>query len=424
MKTSTQITPLKPLTAFISALLSLAMQQSHAELTPLDERGLAAVTGQAPIYTSYIEPTAAGNTSNLGFYTFGVNGSLELNANISRLQLGCGGVKGAGCDIDLSHVRLTGTSPGPSGTYVDSDAKLGNPFLQLAIKNPTSLATREVVGIALGAQSAQALLSIGENPTPNVPGTVGGSPGGETGINALSGSFQALVQDLRNPLAITVLGIPVATGNAYIKVTPTQPNLPSTLMTQESSGNVETGGYYQYVSGSRMTGVELGKITLVVPKLSVLLPFINISIASANATYTPINLIDLHNLNVSSNKDSGLLLSLNNQAILWPQVGTLGVSTFPTTAQSLDANGNVATRGYNSNGNAITTNQLMAQRGWWLSAPQATIGDPDMGFITTTEARVDILTAGLGLVLGNIPVDSVNTRQIPVQNCYGGLKFC
>ncbi len=412
------------MTPLVTALFLLSLQQtSHADLTRLDDQHLADVTGQAPIYTSYIDPSASGNASGLGFYTLGINGTVSLNANIEHLQLGCGGVNGPGCDIDLSHVRLSGTSPGPSGTYADSDATLGNPFLQLAIKNPTSLANRQVVGIALGAQSAQALLSIGENPTPNVPGTVGGTPGGETGINALSGSFQALIQDLRNPLAITVLGIPVATGNAYVKVTATQPNLPSTLMTQESSGNVETGGYYQYVSGSRLTGVDLGPITLVVPKLNVLVPFLNINL-SASATYTPINLIDLHNLNVSSNKNSGLLLSLNNQAILWPQVGTLGVSTFPTTTQSLDANGNVATRGYNSNGDTITTNQLMAQRGWWLSAPQANIGDPANGFITTSQANVDILTAVGGLVLGNIPVASVNTRQIPVQNCYGSLKFC
>ncbi|AXI04034.1 hypothetical protein [Aquirhabdus parva] len=424
MKTTLKIKPKRRITPLVTALFLLSLQQtSHADLTRLDDQHLADVTGQAPIYTSYIDPSASGNASGLGFYTLGINGTVSLNANIEHLQLGCGGVNGPGCDIDLSHVRLSGTSPGPSGTYADSDATLGNPFLQLAIKNPTSLANRQVVGIALGAQSAQALLSIGENPTPNVPGTVGGTPGGETGINALSGSFQALIQDLRNPLAITVLGIPVATGNAYVKVTATQPNLPSTLMTQESSGNVETGGYYQYVSGSRLTGVDLGPITLVVPKLNVLVPFLNINL-SASATYTPINLIDLHNLNVSSNKNSGLLLSLNNQAILWPQVGTLGVSTFPTTNQSLDANGNVATRGYNSNGDAITTNQLMAQRGWWLSAPQANIGDPANGFITTSQANVDILTAVGGLVLGNIPVASVNTRQIPVQNCYGSLKFC
>ena len=412
------------MTPLVTALFLLSLQQtSHADLTRLDDQHLADVTGQAPIYTSYIDPSASGNASGLGFYTIGINGTFSLNANIEHLQLGCGGVNGPGCDIDLSHVRLSGTSPGPSGTYADSDASFGNSFLQLAIKNPTSLATRQVVGFGLGAQSVQGQLSVGENPTPNVPGTVGGTPGGETGINALSGSFQALIQDLRNPLAITVLGIPVATGNAYVKVTATQPNLPSTLMTQESSGNVETGGYYQFVSGSRITGTNLGPITLVVPQLNVLLPFININL-SASATYTPINLIDLHNLNISSNKNAGFLLSLNSQAILWPQVGTAGISTFPTTAQSLNPNGTVATTGYNSNGNAITTNQLMAQRGWWLSAPQANIGDPANGFITTSQANVDILTAVGGLVLGNIPVASVNTRQIPVQNCYGSLKFC
>ncbi len=414
----------RSLTTLLMVALSGVSRTSVAQLEPLDSEGLRQVSGQAAIYTSYIDPTATGNASGLGFFTLGVNGTVSVNANIQHLQLGCGGVNGPGCDIDLSDVRLSGTKPGASGTYADSDAVLGNPFIQFAIKNPTSLSSRQVVGIAFGAQNVQALLSVGENPTPNVPGTVGGTPGGETGFGTLSGSFEALVQDLRNPLAVTVLGIPAATGNAYVKVTPTQPALSSTLVTQEASGNVQTGGYYQFVSGSRLTGVNLGPITLVVPQLNVLLPFINVNGFSATATYTPFNLIDLHNLIVSSNQNSGLLLSLNSQAILWPQVGSQGVSTFPTTAQTLDANGNVSSRGYNSSGNAISLNQLMAQTGWWLSAPQATIGDPANGFITTTQANVDLLTVVGGLVLGNIPVGSVNSRQIPVQNCYGGLKFC
>jgi len=123
------------MTPLVIALFLLSLQQtSHADLTRLDDQHLADVTGQAPIYTSYIDPSASGNASGLGFYTLGINGTVSLNANIEHLQLGCGGVNGPGCDIDLSHVRLSGTSPGPSGTYADSDATLGNPFLQLAIK--------------------------------------------------------------------------------------------------------------------------------------------------------------------------------------------------------------------------------------------------------------------------------------------------
>ncbi|RZF55891.1 hypothetical protein EXE30_03530 [Acinetobacter halotolerans] len=350
---------------------------------------------------------------------------IELNANIKSIQLGCGGVNGPGiCDIDLSDVRITGTQPGRSGTYVDSDAKLSNPFIQFAIRNPDQAATREIVGFSLGTQSADLLMSIGQNPDPSTPGQIGGNPNGATGINTISGNFQGLVKNLRNPMVINAaLGlIPLATGNAYVQETSTQPNLSTTLRTQESGINVETGAYYQFISGQRMTGVDLGPINLIVPNLYAA-SLLNLGSLTAKATYTPFNFIDLHNMYVKPNPTAGLSLSLNSQPTLWPQIGTKGEYTFPTTAQELDNNGNVITRGYNSNGNPITTEDLMAQRGWWLSVPQATIGD-DSDFVTTSTAHVDAAVALIGLALGNITVGPVNSGQIPVQNCYGELKFC
>ena len=146
------------------------MTSAHA-MQALDDEQLSLQTGQAAFYTNYIGTSdlsnpnngSNGNSSNVGFYTLGLNGTVQLNANINRLQLGCGGVNGAGCDIDLSQVRLSGTKAGPSGTFADSDATLQNPFIQLAIQNPTSLSTRHVIGLALGAQNADALLSVGQN---------------------------------------------------------------------------------------------------------------------------------------------------------------------------------------------------------------------------------------------------------------------
>lgn len=404
--------------------LMLVSSLVKAQLNQLDDKSLSGVTGQSFLTMDYISPTESGNISNLGFYSLTASAEVQLNANIKTLQLGCGGENGRdNCDIDLSDVRITGPKPGISGTYADSDGILNNPFIQFAIKNPESASTREIVGVAIGAQSANLLMSIGQNPDPTTPGQVGGTPDGETGINVLSGAFQGLVQNLRNPMIINALGlIPVATGNAYVQETTTQPRLSSTLRTQESGINVDTGAYYQFISGKRMTGVNLGPINLIVPNLYAA-SLLNLGSLTASATYTPFNFIDLHNLYVGENPDAGVLLSLNSQPILWPQIGTKGAYTFPTTAQALDAKGNVIARAYNSNGNPITTEDLMAQRGWWLSIPQATIGDSS-GFVTTSTAHVDVADALTGLALGNIIVGPVNSGQIPVQNCYGNLKFC
>lgn len=108
--------------------------------------------------------------------------------NIKKLQLGCGGRNGPGCDIDLDNVSLSG-NPGITGNpatdagsdqnrtnRVGSSAKLTNPFIEFAIKNPGSAATREMIGFRVSSEKAQGLLTIGteNSAVPN-------------GVNALSG---------------------------------------------------------------------------------------------------------------------------------------------------------------------------------------------------------------------------------------------
>lgn len=136
------ITP-KLTTVFLALLSMSSIQACYSKLNELPDQALSEVSGQSLFSMSYIAPNDTGNRSGLRFYTMGLEGTIELNANINKLQLGCGGVNGAGqCDIDLDQVRLMGTQPGPSGTYVDSDAILENPFIQFAIKNPNNASTR------------------------------------------------------------------------------------------------------------------------------------------------------------------------------------------------------------------------------------------------------------------------------------------
>lgn len=473
------------------------MQAPAVAMQTLDDQQLSQETGQAAFFTNYIGPTDLGNpnngvttgsTNNIGFYSLGLNGTLSLNANINHLQLGCGGVNGAGCDIDLSQVRLTGSKAGPSGTFADSDATLQNPFLQLAIQNPTSLSTRHVVGVAFGAQNADAMLSVGQNPpstavtyrtqctggfasscTPAaltnsagqqqggvsisyLPGTPGGSAqtitttnssdsscaffgtcynqrdvtvtGGETGINSLSGNFQVAVANIKIPTTISGTVIADGSGDLFIKTQNTAGAAnfqPSNGVcdayghcgiggNDAQSGN-QTGTFFQYSSGSRLTGLSMGPILLDLANMSGLA---GTFFSSAYARIAPQNLIDVHNLAASSNANQGLLLSLNSTQITWPQVGSAGIYSFPTTTQFL-----------NSNGNTVSAQSLAAQRGWWLSVPQATIGGTSSNVLTTAP----VVISGLGpafdsLSTTGVAVASVNLQQIPVANCYSGAKFC
>ena len=160
-------------------LLACLHQPLHAaSLQALSDEELAAHAGQALMNLSYMAPGDAGNFmsgSNIGFYKLGMEAEVELNANIKKLQLGCGGINGAGaCDIDIDNLSLSGIASTREGR-AGSSAKLTNPFLELAIKNPEVAATRQVVGLRLSAEKIVGLLSAGtNNTTPN-------------GINRLSG---------------------------------------------------------------------------------------------------------------------------------------------------------------------------------------------------------------------------------------------
>jgi hypothetical protein len=158
----------------------------HA-LLPLSDEQLAAVAGRALFNLSYLAPGDAGNPngsgSGIGFYTLGVEAELAINANIRTLQAGCGGVNGSdACDLDIQNFSLgciansagqcTSLPPQDrqkAGAVSDAAANqqrlrdfiLTNPFLQFAVRNPGNPATREIIGLRLGAQDVKGPLSFG-----------------------------------------------------------------------------------------------------------------------------------------------------------------------------------------------------------------------------------------------------------------------
>ena len=148
-------------------------------MSELSDSELAEVDGQALMNLSYLAPSDASNFeggNNIGFYKLGFEAKIEANLNIRKLQLGCGGVNGAGgCDIDIDNLSLSGLSSTRDGR-VQSDAVLENPFFQFAVKNPNTASTREIVGFRVSAERAIGLLTTGteNSTTPN-------------GINAISG---------------------------------------------------------------------------------------------------------------------------------------------------------------------------------------------------------------------------------------------
>ncbi|WP_160232360.1 hypothetical protein [Acinetobacter indicus] len=165
--------------ALIGSALSMT-NTSHA-LSVLEDAELSDVTGQALF--SVVKETDA--SQGLDFFKLGIDAELSLNANIKSLQLGCGGVNGAGkCDVDISQlsfgcvtnaagtcITLPTTVDGqPNGAVFDNsisnqaalkDFVLTNPFFQFAIQGSQQASTRQVVGVRVGAENAKGPMSIG-----------------------------------------------------------------------------------------------------------------------------------------------------------------------------------------------------------------------------------------------------------------------
>ena len=123
-----------------ATLYSLLMVQPVWAMSTLSDEELSDTQGQALFNLSYLSPGDTSNyetTNNIGFYRLGVEAEIAANLNIKKLQLGCGGINGAGkCDIDIDNLSLsgnptlTGIALTDSTNRVQSDAVLTNPFFE------------------------------------------------------------------------------------------------------------------------------------------------------------------------------------------------------------------------------------------------------------------------------------------------------
>jgi len=168
-------------TAFL--VCGFLLSSSASAMVALDDKQLSNVTGQALMQMNKIVGDDLDNgTQGMTFYTAGLDALLDLNLNIEKLQLGCGGVNGPGCDLDIDNFSLgcvtnssgncitlspaPGTNQkvgavneGPQGGM--KDFSIERPFFQFAIKNDSTKTLREVVGIRLGGENVSGPLSFG-----------------------------------------------------------------------------------------------------------------------------------------------------------------------------------------------------------------------------------------------------------------------
>ncbi|WP_228256334.1 hypothetical protein [Acinetobacter wuhouensis] len=433
----------------LNTALSSSTFAQPSTLINLSDEQLAETTGQALMSLSYIAPTDKANLEtarnggdkNIGFYKLGMEAELELNTNIKRLQLGCGGVNGSGaCDIDIENLSLSGLKLDAKGEPLDmtreeraqSSAKLTNPFIEFAVKNPGSASTREIKGFRVSAEKVVGLMTLGlsNDDTPSY------------GIRSLSGylklaSASGTAKTIERPMtqAIGDMTGRISIQNAF-PLSSSPRNFVSdkfNLTLYEASVPFSTAPIV--VSGSRMSKVNLNA-TAVIPQIDFAGPLdatINV------AGFIPITL---------GKNVTGKITNLTADITIDESLGMI---------HKIPVNGNPFSLSLQSQKIQWANAAAPAERGWWMAFENdIKLGDvtPSKG-IKIEDALLkqvlpkvnDYLYANYitcngysGCLGGDLPItDPINLSgqrvTLPLENlklgaqsfqpnCYGSLKFC
>lgn len=292
-------------------MVALCMAMPLQAMTEMNDTGLDEVVGQS-LFTS--------NTATNGAFTFyrlGIDAEMNLNTNINRLALGCDGVNGTGtCDIEINRLRLHGIAATPDTTPVDgafndsgppTDFLMRRPYMEFAIKNAGTAATREVSGIRIGALEALGGMSIGENPNIN-------DLNDDMGITTISGFMGAVMTNAQ----MTNVGVlKISGGCCFIG--------PTTATIASHSQNL----ILRRATTLSLTGMSATAVGL--------------TLGNTNLNNQPIDTI--HRIDVAGNSaltvpTKDFYISVQKENIVWQRVSTGGF-TDPA-----------------------------AEKGWWMFMPQ------------------------------------------------------
>ncbi|MCU4391713.1 hypothetical protein KTH73_13410 [Acinetobacter courvalinii] len=400
-------------------------------LKSMTDSELSATTGQALMSLSYVAPTDLANKEALrdggdktiGFYKLGLEAEMELNVNIKKLQLGCGGVNGAGgCDIDIDYLSLSGLgnsatsntdSAADRAARAGSSAVLTNPFIEFAIKNPDKASTRQIVGLNLSAEKALGLITFGlENGA------------GKSGINSLSGYMEiAATTGLAN---VNGFGTSLVSGEAA-KGTLNQSDGYNAISGEVCSGigsctpnNITNIGFntqsYALNLRDKATGSNILKGDLVLGQQ----PITGKRITTANLTATA----KVRDIDLSGNivaRAAGIL-DLNKQVsgTIQNLIVDVAISEDLGYFHKANLNGTAASLSLQSQNIQWTNNKSISENGWWLE-----FSNPiDIGFIQPT-FNVDIPKATLNEAFSQVSnyltnVQPINCGSAGVLNCLFG----
>lgn len=415
---------------------------SNSGIAEMDDTAMSETLGQAGslIITDTIAPNSltgsggANTYANFTFHRMGLDGKLDFNANMSKLQLGCGGVNdlltGPGCDIDIDYVSFmginaAGDAPDPAGAA--STFKMTRPFLEFAVKNENDPARREVVGFRIGAQNINGALGMGREYTTsttnlerggtcNPSATVGaGVAACHSGINTISG-FLSIEMSAAIRARANIMGLYTADlDTCFGRMNPAQ-----------FSCSPSTTPFFVDAGGTRLDTLHVAAAKLLINNINLNCAWWDLACGSAqlfangliNEGYgqLKIGLPAVHYLLTPNTQN--FFLSFQRERVSWPNYS----KTTPPNNIAYDAcnpaYGQLSPRCSSAYAPAANT-------GWWLNAPGAkllNINSPDRLQLPGT------LDAGTLLSLlgpeGKLIIDNPKVSLPRPDNCYGSAKFC
>ena len=424
----------------LNSHVALDFSQS-AGLQSLDDGELDAIQGQAGslILVDRIGPNElagapADGSANFTFFRMGLDAKLEFNANMSKLQLGCGGVNDLlfttkACDIDIDYVSFMGINAAANAPgAVGSAFELKRPFIEIAVKNESNPAQREVVGIRIGGQSINGALGLGREYTSNGPNLENGGPncntaattgngvlGCHSGINSVSGFLSLELSAAIRARAMLAGFITTDLNTCFGRMSPAQYGC-----------NSSTTPFFVDAGGTRLDVLHVAAAKLNIDNISLNCNIFNILVCGpaqlvANAIidegYGQLK-IDMRLVHyLLTPQTENFFLSMQRERVSWPNYSkTLPPNNIPFDACN-PAYGQVPSRC--SRAYAPTANT-----GWWLNAPGAkilNINPPD---------RIDVGNVTLGTALsllgpeGQLIIENPKINLARPDNCYGTAIFC
>ena len=434
---------------------------AHAALQEMDDKHLAQVTGQngSLFLSDHIGANelegqqGPGSPTDFDFYRMGMDVKLNLNMNIAKFQLGCGGVNdllttSPACDIDIDYLSFMGINNDgdfPSLDGPDSAFELIRPYVELAIKNDDTATFREVVGLKVGGQRINGALTMGRdytgagkasegytgpgleslNPlinqehggTCNPSATTGQSVVNcHSGINSVSG-FLSLELSAAIRARARLAGLYDADlDTCFGRMSPSQYGC-----------NSSTTPFLVDAGGTRMQQLHVAAAKLTIDDINLNCFFLDLVCLGAqeigdfiiNEGYGQL-VIDMRQVHyLLTPNTENFFISVQREPVAWPNYS----KSLPLSNVLFDAC-NPAYGQIPSNGRCGSAYSPTANTGWWLNAPGAkllNINPPD---------RINVGDVSLGTAIsllgpeGQLIINNPKVDLPRVSNCYGSAVFC